>query len=433
MDQTHRGKLQEGIFYKRKPFKSRHTDSRIKSNDSFAIIFLKITRKDRIDKTKQILISLWKMYKNLKKGFIDNLPNFPFPSGDISILISFGENIFNIETISKKIPRDFKNRQFLPFQKGTPIANGSGIIYSDNIGENVGLSEDIAIQFISRTQLAVYRAIVETKRLIDNDSNNTLKLSRIYTGFKRDDGRSWIGFHDEISNMANSKERLNAITIDRTNNRLIPQDFWTIGGTYLAFLRIEINLNIWNNIDRKNQELMVGRDKFTGVPLIGIDKNGYTVLKENCPTAYNVHSFKKDFHEHPDYFKSPVSNKINSDIDLYASSRLAQSHIGRTRHIDNIDSKYPDSRRIYRQGFEFFEPLYNDPEKNFRLGLNFVSFQNDPSRLFFILTHPDWMGNSNFGGASNQRVLNKLVSVISAGLFFVPPIQDPFPGIDLFK
>ena len=81
--------------------------------------------------------------------------------------------------------------------------------------------------------------------------------------------------------MANSKERINAIVIDKTNNRLIPQDFWTVGGTYLSFLRIEINLDIWNNIARSNQELMIGRDKTTGIPLVGVDKNGNPLLKEN--------------------------------------------------------------------------------------------------------------------------------------------------------
>jgi|SRR5215203_2274086 len=433
MSKIDRSKLQHGIFYNRKPFKSRHTPSRIKFNDSFALIFLKITKRDSLDRVEQTLIRLWEMYKNLKTGCLDSLPNYPFPSGDLSILISFGPNIFNIENIKKKIPRDFKDRQFLPFRKGAPIAHDSGIPYSYDLGENVGLSEDIAIQFISRTQLAVYRAIVETRRLLGNESNNTLILSRIYTGFQRDDGRSWLGFHDEVSNMANSKERLNAIVIDRTNNRLVPQDFWTIGGTYLAFLRIEINTDIWNNIERRYQELMIGRDKTTGIPLVGVDKNGNPLLKENCTTAYNVQGFEKDFHEHPDYFKPPVSTGVNSDIDFHASSRLSQSHIGRTRHIDNIDSKHPDSRRIYRQGFEFFEPLYDRPEKPFRLGLNFISFQNDPARLFFILTHPDWMGNSSFGGPPNQGGLHKLFSVLAAGFFFVPPLQDPFPGVDLLK
>ncbi|MGD1837018.1 MAG: Dyp-type peroxidase [Nitrososphaeraceae archaeon] len=431
MNETLSNKLQEGIFYNRKPFKANKIYTKVHSNQSFAILFLKIVRSDNSDKINRVLTNLWEMYNNLKSGTIDNLSNHPFPSGNLSVLISFGSNVFNIEYITKKIPRDFKDKQFLPFEKGSPIANGSGLKYSYELGENVGLSEDVAIQFISHTQLAVYRAIVETKRFLDNESNNALILTKTYTGFQRDDGRSWIGFHDEVSNMANPKERLNAIVIDRRNNRLIPRDFWTIGGTYLAFLRIEINLDIWNKIERRNQELMVGRDKLTGVPLIGVDKNGNPILKENCNTAYDVQGFKRDFHEHPDYFKSPISNRINSDIDLHASSQLNQSHIGRTRHIDNIDSKYPDSRRIYRQGFEFFESLLNIPNKPFRVGLNFISFQNDPSRLFFILTHPDWMGKSNFGGHSNKG-MHKLFSVISSGVFFVPPINDIFPGTELF-
>jgi deferrochelatase/peroxidase EfeB len=225
-----------------------------------------------------------------------------------------------------------------------------------------------------------------------------VNFTTFFTGFQRDDGRSWLGFHDEIANMKNSRERKKAITIDISHNNLVPQDYWTAGGTYLAFLRIEINLPTWEQIERRDQEILIGRKKLTGIPIVAIDKDGNPISRHGCPTYSEIRSFDKRFHEHPNYFQKPsVNNSQTSKIDISESIRLlSQSHVGRTRHTDNIKSEDPASRRIYRQGFEFLEPANFDGSTPLKLGLNFVSFQNDPTRLLFILTDPDWLGDSNF-------------------------------------
>ena len=125
---------------------------------------------------------------------------------------------------------------------------------------------------------------------------------------------------------------------------------------------------------------------------------------------------------------------MKTKIDTNNSIRLlSQSHIGRTRHIDQIKSEDPASRRIFRQGFEFIEPSYHDPSKPLRLGLNFISFQNDPTRLLFILTDPNWLGNSNFAGTGNIPGMKDFLSVQACGIFFVPPNETPFPGASIFK
>lgn len=428
-------KLQEGIFYNRKPFKASLTDSRRTSNDTFAIIFLRVRRKISLDEISKKLAELWKMYQNLKTGNVNDLEGYRVPTGQLNVLIGYSPNIFNLDGAIRKIPSDFKDRQFLPARKGAVIAHGSGIKYSRDECHNLGLSEDIAIQVISKTQLATYRCIMETKKILDVDSKKILKFSKFYTGFQRDDGRSWLGFHDEVSNMVNSKERIDAVSIDKRNNNLIPRDYWTSGGTYLAFLRIEIDLNWWNQLDRRSQELIVGRDRLTGAPIIGVDKSGQPVVLEGISSAYDVKGFNINFHDHPDYFKEPrVSKKMKSILDFRTSSiLLTKSHIGRARHIDQIDSKIPSSRRILRQGYEFLEPINGRFGKNLRAGLNFITFQNDPRRLFFILTNPDWMGNSNFGGDEQLVGKHSLISVLCSGLFFVPHYEEPFPGISIFK
>jgi deferrochelatase/peroxidase EfeB len=261
-------------------------------------------------------------------------------------------------------------------------------------------------------------------------------MTSLYTGFRRDDGRSWLGFHDEISNLKTSKERELVIKINASNNNLRRKDLWTQGGTYMAFLRIEIDMENWWKIETKQQEIIVGRDKVNGFPLIGIDKNGNPITSPTR-SRFSHSSLSKALSDkiinHPDYYKEPylfARTKRNLDIERSIKA-LNESHIGRTRHIDKLNSRYVSSRRIFRQGFDFIEQNFNNPDKPFRVGLNFISYQNDPGRLFFILTDPNWLGNVNFGGQQEQENV-ELLSVLASGLFFVPRHAEPFPGSNIF-
>jgi deferrochelatase/peroxidase EfeB len=383
------------------------------------------------------LKNLWNMYKRLQKGKVAGLPNTLLPTGGLTVLVAYAPNIFKFPNIRKNLPNDLRGRQFLPpGDGGKPILNGAGLKYALDIHENVGISEHIVFQFISNTQLATYRAVVETMKHLDStdpNNNRTLYLTKFYTGFQRDDSRSWLGFHDGVSNMKSAKEREDAIRVDIASNKLEHSDYWTRGGTYLAFLRIEIDLSIWERIDRKSQELIVGRNKLTGYPLIGVDRKGNPVSNQGSQTHQRSMMHHK-FEDHPDYFKKPVvTNQNLNSLDTEASIRiLSQSHIGRTRHIDKIESKEVTSRRIFRQTFEFLEPVPGNTSKTLRTGLNFISFQNDPGRLFFILTDPNWMGNVSFGGNPNIKAIDKLFSVLAAGVFFVPRVGRPFPGANIF-
>jgi Dyp-type peroxidase family len=258
--------------------------------------------------------------------------------------------------------------------------------------------------------------------------HDILSLTSFCTGFQREDRRSWLGFHDEVSNLRNEKERRKAITIDRNNNNLLPRDFWTQGGTYLAFMRIAIDLLRWEKIGRRKQELVVGRNKITGWPLIGVDKKGRPIY-QRTPRTPRDPFMGKGPQDHPDYFRINSYSSEYTGIDIASSTTiLNQSHIGRCRHTDDIDSKYPSSRRIFRQGFEFVESARD----GLTVGLNFVSFQNDPGRLFFILSDPNWMGKANFGGSPHDVQLSNLLSVQATGVFFIPPNEKPFPGASIF-
>jgi deferrochelatase/peroxidase EfeB len=430
-------RLQNGIFYQRDRFSIASRKNHNSNNDCFAIIFLRIADGIPASQIVECLDGLWQMYMNLQNGIVEDLPGHPVRSGDLSVLLGYGPNIFSVPDVIRKIPRDFRGKQFCDPVCGESILEGSGIKYGCDLPKNLGITEHLAIQFISESQLATYRAIVETWKYLARirRPKRIFKLTTFFTGFQRDDGRSWLAFHDEVSNMNSPRERKKAIAIDNMNNSLLHQDYWTAGGTYLAFLRTEINIAAWEKIDRRIQEIIIGRDRLTGVPLVGIDKNGKPLVRKGCPPSSKIRSFDKRFHDHPDYFqKSSLGDEMEKVLDLDTSTRLlSQSHIGRTRHIDQIKSEDPASRRIFRQGFEFIEPSYRDPVKPFRLGLNFISFQNDPTRLLFILTDPSWLGNSNFGGTENIQEMRDFLTVLACGIFFVPRSEKPFPGVSIFK
>ena len=64
------------------------------------------------------------------------------------------------------------------------------------------------------------------------------------------------------------------------------------------------------------------------------------------------------------------------------------------------------------------------------VGLNFVSFQDHPDRLFTILKNEGWLGGTNFGGSPGPELL----SALAAAVFFCPARDDAelFPGASIF-
>ena len=109
-------------------------------------------------------------------------------------------------------------------------------------------------------------------------------------------------------------------------------------GRYLAYMRIQIDLLKMEKIGKQMQEMIVGRDKETGSPLIGIDRRGKPVVEGKLGRIPRDHL---PFRDHPDYFSlSSMSKNLLKRGDINKSIRiLSQSHIGRTRHIDGIGSE----------------------------------------------------------------------------------------------
>ncbi len=406
--------LQEGIYYA----------PGTRPGKFFGILFLRAGAGLNASDIGESFLALWKMYQDLKRGVIMDLPGHPVDAGDLSVLVGYGKNVFNLPGAKRHILSALKDYGgFLcPVPTGGgPLLRGSGLHYADDVRINAA-TEEIAIQFIAETQLAVNRVVVETWKLLHDMTDPVagsppLLLTSFYTGFQRDDRRSWIDFHDGVSNLR-SQDRLGVISI---KNSPTPEDKWVDGGTYLAFLRLAIDLAVWRRLSRQRQELLVGREKLSGCPVVSTTDSpatgeGNSIAQAGCPfvgTREVIDKGNETFREPPN-----VSDTL-----------LRQSHVQRANHHQSPPSD-SSSLRIFRQGYEFLEN--QDKAPGFRAGLNFVSFQDTPQRLLRMLTQEGWLGGVNFGGESKNQLpgMDRFVSVRAGGIFLVPPVVDdePFPG-----
>ena len=409
-------KLQEGIYWAPKTRPAPH----------FAVLFLRASRNATLPAARKALARLWATYQGLKKGNVADLPGHPVPPGNLTVLLGYGSNLFKLAGINRGCPTPLE--QFAHFRSplptgGGPLQPGTGLRYAKDVRENWA-TEDLAVQFIADSALAVNRAVVETWKTLHDQARGRedalpLMLTRFYTGFQRDDARSWIDFHDGLSNMP-SQEREAAIAIKDGE----AGDRWTIGGTYLAYLRVSVDLAVWRKLSVEEQQQLVGRDKLTGSPLVSIDARGRSVSLAGCPVAGTREISDRRVPGNTAFFEPPAAD----------DPILQRSHVQRANHHLR-DTGDPASLRVFRQGYEFLEATNEAP--GFRVGLNFVSFQDTPERIFRMLTHDRWLGRVNFGGDPDQPLpgTDRLLEVRAGAIFLVPPVVpgEAFPGAHLFE
>jgi deferrochelatase/peroxidase EfeB len=269
---------------------------------------------------------------------------------------------------------------------------------------------DLALQFIAETELAVNRAVAEVWKSIE-DHCLPLRIVTFHGGFNCDDQRSWLGFQDGISNIERSERRKVIEVLDQG-----PQ--WMQGGTYMAFLRLAIDLAAWRSLSRAYQEILVGRDKMSGCPLEAVAQRAMPVPLQGYPLGSNLP-------RSPQYIDPPPPHM--------SQHLLMASHIHRANLNRNLPAGDSRSHRIFRQGYEFLDP---GAAGQLRFGLNFVSFQCSLGHLKHILTSDVWLGKVNFGGHTNPDEGGppplSFLSVLAGGFYAIPPKGDPFPGADIF-
>jgi deferrochelatase/peroxidase EfeB len=269
---------------------------------------------------------------------------------------------------------------------------------------------DLALQITGHVTAAVNRGAVEVWKLIEA-KGLPLEVVASFDGFGRPDGRGWLEFHDGVANMESS-QRLAAIEASGDPR-------WMAGGTYMAFLRLRVDLAVWRRLDRGEQELVVGRDKLSGSALVAVrrDARGRArpVASEPLP-------------------RRPTDAQRAERIDPPQTTDplLESSHIHRANQ-NRASPGAPAALRIFRQGYEFLDSI--DPGGP-ELGLNFVSFQADLGTLQHVMHMPGWLADVNFGGpteaAPGDPPSPALISLLAGGLYAVPPRRRPFPGAGLF-
>jgi deferrochelatase/peroxidase EfeB len=417
-------KLQNGIFYSGTP----------KIGNSCQVAFVRAGIGTNASEVGDVLVKLWAMLKNLEKGEVYDLngvhPRHLHP-GNLSTLVGYGPEIFSIKDVKRQKPltlTEETNFKMPSLKGGGPIIENSGILYSKDIVKNEAQLEHIILQFVGDNEFITSRASYETWKLLskfhNSHGNDTLYLTNIFTGFQRDDRRNWFGFHDGVSNLP-SKDRFQVLGIAR--NDVTDNDIWTINGTYMAFLRIEFDVDKWNKFSENDQSIIIGRDKTTGCPLIGVDKNNLPIKDKRCPVRGTYEVLEKGneiFREHAPFGKQVYLPRGVSD------SLLLKSHVGSANPTkEQLDKT--NRYRIYRQGFEFLEPIRSYP--GFRVGLNFISFQKSPTRLFNVLKHST-LSNVLLDHVSGLPSFETFFTVRGAGIFFVPPLNmnEPFPGASIF-
>jgi Dyp-type peroxidase family len=394
--------LQEGIYHAPGRRPGRH----------FALLFLRVADGATAAQAGAALGDLWAMYEELKAGRIRDLEGVQLPVGDdaMTVLLGFGRNAFKLDGTALARPRGLADEYL--FRSADPdgggsLLRGSGLSYAPDVRANMA-TEAFCVQVIAESKLAVDRAVVETWKALADAAEPALAVTTFYLGNQRNDRRSWIDFHDGLSNLR-SEDRESVIAIGPGTD-----ESWAVGGTYLAFLRVAVDLPAWRRLQRADQELAVGRDKLSGCPIVGADGRAPRT-DPGCPVAgTQIHETAND---------GPFAEPPEVDDAV-----VRASHVQRANHHIRPASD-SGSRRIFRQGYEFLEWAPDAP--GFRAGLNFVSFQDTPARLLKMLTAGSWLGSTNFGGDEDGRPeLANLLSVYGAGLYFVPPnvVGEPFPG-----
>ncbi|MDX6680368.1 MAG: deferrochelatase/peroxidase EfeB [Solirubrobacteraceae bacterium] len=394
--------LQEGIYHAPGRRPGRH----------FGLLFLRVRPGFDASAAAGELGRLWETYQQLKAGRVRDLPGVALPveNDAMTVLLGFGRNAFELDGTALARPHGLADAYLFRSADpagGGPLLRGSGLRYAPDVRANLA-TEAFCIQVIAESKLAVDRAVVETWKALADRGEPVLELTTFYLGNQRNDHRSWIDFHDGLSNLR-SEDRESVIAIGPGAD-----EAWAVGGTYLAFLRLAVDLAGWRRLGRADQELAVGRDKLSGCPIVAFDGPDPRA-DPGCPVAGT--QISESANDGP--FAEPPE---------VSDARLRTSHVQRANHHVRPASD-SGSRRVFRQGYEFLEWAAEAP--GFRAGLNFVSFQDTPARLLKMLTAAGWLGGANFGGDElGHPELASLLSVHAAGVYFVAPVVagEPFPG-----
>lgn len=399
-------RIQEGVFFR----------SSERPSASYRLVLLNAA--DGVDGglVKHAVGRVIEMLHHLKAGELSDLAGSSPAEKQVtaesfaglSVLVGFGRRLFDGEAHDPplvRLPRPALLASLARDREPFPALPWDIQAAAGNEGE-----ADIALQLIGSNEAGVNRAAVEVWKLTV-DEGLPLRTVASYSGFQRPDGRGWLEFHDGVSNIA-AGQRLEALTSG-------PDPGWMAGGTFMAFLRLAVDLAVWRGLSRAQQELVIGRDKLSGAPLIGVrhESGG-----QPRPISFPSRSDTPAGQAHADYADPPQTT----------DPLLEASHTHRANQ-NRSSSFAPAGLRIFRQGYDFLEAI---GPAGPRLGLNFVSFQGDLGSFQHLMHLPGWLADVNFGGptdpATGDLPSPQLITLMAGGFYAIPPRGGPFPGAEVF-
>lgn len=208
-------------------------------------------------------------------------------------------------------------------------------------------------------------------------------------GYARSDEREAFGNLDGVRNLTRD-QRCATTAINRDN--LPEEPGWLTGGCYLAYLKIEQNVDAFSQHDQATQERFMGRRIVDGSRLdlpVGTDPK--------IESAFTDPS-------------TPTSN----------------SHVRKTGPRGDLH----DQTTIFRRGVPYVE----EDGGGLRFGLQFVSYQASLDDFDVVLNR--WMLNADFphpGAGRDALVDHGLIAFKRAGFFVVVPLDADHPGAGYFK
>jgi deferrochelatase/peroxidase EfeB len=145
---------------------------------------------------------------------------------------------------------------------------------------------------------------------------------------------------------------------------------WMHGGSFMVTRRIRMLLEVWDRASLEDQELTIGRRKYSGAPLGGSDE----------------------------FEPLPLDAKKNGQplIPVNAHVRLA--------------SAKETGERILRRGYSFTDGV-DESLGELEAGLFFIAFQRDPEKQFAAIQRR----------LGTMDALNEYIKHVGSALFAVPP------------
>jgi deferrochelatase/peroxidase EfeB len=268
------------------------------------------------------------------------------PASRLTATFGFGPTFFNENGkdrfgIASKMPAYLKDIPRMPSENLNPSLSGG----------------DICIQVCAEDQQVAFHAIRNFIRLSTGSATvNWMVEGFISGGSSGETPRNLFGFKDGTANNLHQTQEGYKDVIWAGNN----EPSWMRGGTYMAYRKVRMLLEVWDRSSLTDQEDTFGRHKESGAPY----------------------------------------GKVGEYASVDASKMPIGAHVRLAKEAGT---------QIHRRAYSFTDGI--DPRTgNVNAGLLFISFQRNPDEQFIPLLRL----------MQSKDALNEYTSHVASGLFACP-------------